>query len=172
MNLDRLHAILAYTTVQLRKGEVVHGDQHLVDAVKQGRDITKEPGGVVTIDSMPHVGQFANVSTFAKVDMELLVIGVDQVAAQNHKAELIEILKTYPQPERLAAGPSYIEVGAEIGDQGAAFQLFALGKVLGLWEVITPATLGLSGADAQLAAGRGYIMISGFKARGEGDAAA
>jgi len=36
--------------------------------------------------------------------------------------------------------------------------------VLGLWDVITPATLGLSGELAQDAAGRGFIMCTGFKA--------
>jgi hypothetical protein len=164
MNLDRLHAILADTTVQLRKGEMVHGDKHLVDAIKQGRDLDKEMGGVVTIDAMPHVRQFANARGFAKVDMEFLVIGVDTAAAERHKAELIEILKDYPQPERLAAGPSYIEIGAEIGDQGAAFQLFALGKVLGLWSVITPATMGCTGAEARQMAGRGFVMMSGYRA--------
>ena len=78
--------------------------------------------------------------------------------------ELIAILKTYPQPERLAGGPSYIEVGGEIGDQGAAFQLFALGKVLGLWDIITPEKLGITGPEANQMAGMGFVMMSGFKA--------
>lgn len=162
MNLDRLYKILSETTVQLRKGEMVHGDRHLVDAVKEGRDLDKEPGGVVTIDAMPHVTEAP--SGIEKVDLEFLVIGVDKAAAEKNRAELIEILKTYPQPDRLAGGPSYIEVGAEIGDQGAAFQLFALGKVLGLWDVITPATMGFAGAEARQMAGSGFVMMSGFNA--------
>lgn len=162
MNLDRLYKILSETTVQLRKGGMVHGDRHLVDAVKEGRDLDKEPGGVVTIDAMPHVTEAP--SGIEKVDLEFLVIGVDKAAAEKNRAELIEILKTYPQPDRLAGGPSYIEVGAEIGDQGAAFQLFALGKVLGLWDVITPATMGFAGAEARQMAGSGFVMMSGFNA--------
>lgn len=162
MNLDRLYKILGETTVQLRKGEMVHGDQHLVDAVKEGRDLDKEPGGVVTIDAMPHVTEAP--SGIEKVDLEFLVIGVDKAAAEKNRAELVEILKTYPQPDRLAGGPSYIEVGAEIGDQGAAFQLFALGKVLGLWDVVTPATMGFTGAEARQMAGSGFVMMTGFKA--------
>lgn len=162
MNLDRLYKILGETTIQLRKGEMVHGDKHLVDAVKEGRDLDKEPGGVVTIDAMPHVTEAP--SGIEKVDLEFLVIGVDKAAAEKNRVELIEILKTYPQPDRLAGGPSYIEVGAEIGDQGAAFQLFALGKVLGLWDVITPATMGFTGAEARQMAGSGFVMMSGFKA--------
>lgn len=162
MNLDRLYKILSETTVQLRKGEMVHGDKHLVDAVKEGRDLDKERGGVVTIDAMPHVTEAP--SGIEKVDLEFLVIGVDKAAAEKNKAELVEILKTYPQPDRLAGGPSYIEVGAEIGDQGAAFQLFALGKVLGLWDVVTPATMGFTGAEARQMAGSGFVMMTGFKA--------
>lgn len=148
MNLERLYKILAETTAQLRKGEVVE------DEVRDGLNVR-------SIYAMPHESEAK--PEVEKVDCEFLTIGVDKAAAQRHKAELIEILKTYPN-DRLAAGPSYIEVGGEIGDQGAAFQLFALGKVLGLWDVITPKTFGLAGEQARQAAGAGYIMISGFKA--------
>jgi len=149
MNVDRLYEILNETTVQLRKkGEVVTEED--LPNVR-----------VTTIDMMPHESEAK--SGIEKVDLEFLVIGVDKAGAEKHKAELISILKTYPQPDRLAGGPSYIEVGAEIGDQGAAFQLFALGKVLGLWGVITPATLGFKGKEARDMAGSGFVMISGFK---------
>lgn len=162
MDLRRLYEILGETTVQLRKGEMVHGDKHLVDAIKEGKEIDKLPGGVVTIDAMPPLDEAPD--TLEKVDMEFLVIGVDKAAAEKHRAELVAILNTYPAPERLANGPSYIEVGAEIGDQGAAFQLFALGKVLGLWEVITPASMGMTGEMARQMAGNGFVMMTGFKA--------
>lgn len=160
MDLKRLYEILSETTMQLRKGAVVHGSKHLVDAINEGRELDKEPGGVVTIDAMPHVSEV--VPDTETIDMEFLVIGVDRAAAEKHKAELISILDTYPQPDRLAAGPSYIEVGAAIGDQGAAFQLFALGKVLGLWDVITPGAMGVTGDAARQLAGSGYIMITGY----------
>lgn len=150
MNLDRLYQILAETTVQLRKGEVV----------------TNETGAggvnVVTIEALPHVDEA--LPHVEKIDLGFLVVGVDKAEAEKYRAELIDILRTYPQPDRLAAGPSYIELGAEIGDQGAAFQLFALGQVLGLWKVITPAHFGLTGEEARRAAGIGFIMITGFKA--------
>jgi hypothetical protein len=162
MNLRRLYEILSDTTVQLRKGDVVHGDKHLVEAINTGRDLSKEPGGVVTIDAMPHVAEAPDA--LERVDLEFLVIGVDKAKAERYRDDLVQILKTYPRPDRLASGPSYIEVGAEIGDQGAAFQLFALGKVLKLWDVITPTTLGFEGAEAREMAGRGLVMMSGFQA--------
>jgi hypothetical protein len=146
MNLQRLHEILDRTTVQLRKGEQVTMER-------------VGPLDVVTIDAMPHESEA--LDSLEKVDMELLVVGVDGEEAKKYRSELVSILDKYPDPKRLAKGPSYIEVGAEIGDQGAAFQLFALGKVLGLWEVITPATLGLKERARELA-GMGMIMISGY----------
>jgi hypothetical protein len=79
-----------------------------------------------------------------------------------HQAELAALLATYPQPERLAAGPSYIEVGAELGSQDMALRLFALGQVLGFWTLITPVTCGFAGEEARALAGQGWIMISGF----------
>lgn len=159
MNLNRLHEILAETTVQLRKGEEITGTPALVEQIKRGAtELTG--GGVVEIFAMPH--QSEAPATIEKVDLEFLVVGVDRAKAEPLKDELLALLRTYPQPERLAGGPSYIEVGAEIGDQGAAFQLFALGKVLGLWDVITPAKLGMTGDAARDLAGRGFIMITGL----------
>lgn len=161
MDLDRLYRILNETTIQLRKGDVIHGDKPLVDAIKAGVDHDNLPGGVVTFDMMPPVTEAAD--GLEKVDLEFLVIGVHKAKAEQHRAELISLLNTYPNPERLAGGPSYIEVGGEIGDQGAAFQLFALGKVLGLWDVITPSLFGMKGEEAKEAAGRGFIMMTGYK---------
>jgi hypothetical protein len=162
MNLKRLYEILGETTAQLRKGEVIHGTPELVDAIKAGKEADKLPGGVVTFDMMPHESEA--VPEAEKVDCHFLTIGVDKAAAERHRAELIELLKEYPDPEQLAGGPSYISVGATIGDQGAAFQLFALGKVLKLWDVITPKKLGLEGPMADQAAGSGFVMCTGWRA--------
>ena len=154
MNLKKLYEILNETTVQLRKGEIIK---------------ESEPIGhvrVIHIDAMPHEKEIDN-DVVEKIDMEFLIIGVNKSAAEKNRAELISLLDDYPEPDRLAAGPSYIEVGAVVGDQGAAFQLFALGKVLGLWGVVTPSRLGLKGQDAIDAAGRGYIMITGYRKEGK-----
>ncbi|MEK7452769.1 MAG: hypothetical protein AAB614_00890 [Patescibacteria group bacterium] len=165
MNINRLYQILRETTAQLRKGGEIEGDPKLVDAVKnfkEGDNIDKLPGGSVHIYAMPHESQTKD--GIEKVDLHFIVVGVDKAKAEHYKDELIAILKTYPQPERLAGGPSYIEVGSEIGDQGVAFQLFALGKVLGLWDIITPEKFGLTGSEANEMASMGFVMISGFKA--------
>jgi hypothetical protein len=42
--------------------------------------------------------------------------------------------------------------------------LFALGKVLGLWDVITPEAFGIYGAGADELAGMGMVMFSPIKA--------
>jgi hypothetical protein len=144
MNLEKLYEILRETTGQLRKGEVV------------------EQKGIAThIYAMPHESEAK--PEIEKVDCCFLVIGVDKQKAEQHREELIEILNTYPDLNRLSQGPSYIEVGGVIGDQGAAFQLFALGKVLGLWQLITPELFGFTGEKALQMAGSGMVMISGYK---------
>jgi hypothetical protein len=141
VDLNRLRDILAVTTVALRKGEVVDGN---------------------SIYAMPSVADAPK--HLEKVDCVFIVIGVAKAKAEELKPDLIEILKTYPKPDRLAGGPSYIEVGAVLGDQGAAFQLFALGKVLGLWEIMTPATIGVTDEnEAMDLAVKGFVMISGWK---------
>jgi hypothetical protein len=158
MNLDRLYKILGECTMQLRKGEEIEGTPELVEQIKRGEEPTV--GGMAEIYAMPHVSEAR--PDIEKVDVEFVVIGVDKAKAEEYRAEFISILKQWPNPERLAAGPSYIEVGGEIGDQGAAFQMFALGKVLKLWDVITPKMLGATGEQARQMAGMGYVMMSGF----------
>lgn len=150
MDLNKLYDILSETTTQLRKGPAV----------------TERDAGslhVTEIYNMPHEDDVVD-GFVEKVDCFFLTIGVRKKEAEARKAELIDILNTYPEPERLAGGPSYIEVGAVIGDQGAAFSLFALGKVLGLWSIITPTTLGIKDSEkARQLAGGGMILISGYK---------
>lgn len=152
MNLDRLYEILRETTIQLRKGEEVErrqaGDVHVTE-----------------IYAMPHERQAKDI--LEKVDCHFITVGVDKSKAEQYRNEFIALLKEYPQPERLAGGPSYIEVGAEIGDQGAAFQLFALGQVLGLWSVITPEKIGITGPQARELAGSGFVMMSGYRETSE-----
>lgn len=150
MPLDRLYKLLGESTVQLRKGPAVTQEKH--------------DGGleVVHVYDMPPIE--AARPDLALVDVHFMVIGVDKAKAEEHKAELLDFLNNeYPEPERLEGGPSYIEVGANIGDQGAAMSLFALGQVLGLWQVITPATLHITGPDADRLAGSGMVMMSGYR---------
>ena len=147
MDLPRLHEILRQTTIQLRKGGEV--EERMVDGVE-----------VVDVYAMPPV--HAARPDVELIDVEFITIGVDKGKAETQRDSLVGILRTYPDPQRLAQGPSYIEVGAELGDQGLALQLFALGKALGLWDIITPASLGFSGDEARDLAGRGFVMITGF----------
>lgn len=160
MDISRLHEILAETTCQLRKGEEFEGTPELVEQAKRGEEI--KGGGVLEIYAMPHESEAP--SNLEKVDVEFVTIGVDRVTAETRKDELVALLNEYPNPDELAGGPSYISVGATIGDQGAAFQLFALGKVLGLWDVITPARLGVTDPEtARRMAGAGYVMCTGYR---------
>lgn len=151
---DRLHRILAETCVMLRKGEVVQTSSPV-------------PGlEVVTVDAMPHESD-PEYAGLALVDLVLVTIGVNKARAEARRADLIDLLRTYPDPTELAGGPSYLSLGATVGDQGAALQLIALGKVLGIWHAVTPMTLKLADPHrpevARDLAGGGAIWCSGFR---------
>lgn len=163
MDVGKLHQILAKTTMQFRKGEALEGTPQLVEAIKAGAE--ELPGGVAEFYAMPPVPNEASKDV-ELVDVEFICVGVNRVEAEKQRADLVEILSEYP---RLKDGPSYIEVGAQIGDQGAAFNLFALGKVLGLWNVITPAFFGFTGEEAREMAGSGFVMITGYTPTPETD---
>jgi hypothetical protein len=65
---------------------------------------------------------------------------------------------------RLMEGPSYIELGGWIGDQGVALQLIGLGAILGLWDVVLPQSLGITDPETiQDMLGRGYVMVDPIK---------
>lgn len=143
MDLLRLYDLLDEATIQLRKGDVVEHRQ-----------------GVTHVYAMPPASEAP--PGFELVDLEFILVGVDPAKAAARRDELVELLRDYPNPEHLAGGPSFIDVGAALGDQGAALQLFALGKVLGLWGVITPRAVGFDAAEARDLAGMGFVMITGW----------
>ena len=87
MDIKRLHKILNQCTLQLRKGGAVEQEEISTHIYK-----------------MPHVSEVKDDPEIETVDMELLAVGVKKTLAEDHKSELIDLLKTYPQPERLAAG--------------------------------------------------------------------
>ena len=43
---------------------------------------------------------------------------------------------------------NYMEIGAWIGDQSTALMLMGMGKLLGMWELLTPNMLGFSPDDS------------------------
>jgi len=144
---EEFYKLLDKTTFELRNGEAV----------------VKTVDDVIEVFAMPHVDELVNKEDFEIVDLVLLSVAVNKMNADKSKDQLIEFLKDYPDQHRFSLGLSYIEVGAMIGSQDRAFQLFALGKYLKLWEVITPITVGAKGYDAKNAARNGFIMISGYK---------
>jgi len=76
----------------------------------------------------------------------------------------------YPSLDKLQQGPSYIEIGAELGHQEIALRLIGLGGLVGLWRVVTPAFFGFEGEGAREMAGMGMVMCSGLKPKEESDA--
>lgn len=170
MNLDRLYAILDATTRQFRKGAAIEGTPALKDALNEALskpelNLGDLPGGVVDIFDMPHESEAP--ADLVKVDVHFMIVGVDVAKAARVKDELIALLASYPEQHRFRQGLSYIDVGAEIGDQASALRLFALGEALGLWKVITPAVLGIRDPQkAQALAARGFVMFSGFNPQG------
>lgn len=160
--LGELYDILGETCGQLRKGEVFEGSPQMVGWAKAGDTKAPAPGGVLEIYDMPSENDPA-FDGLEKIDLHFVVVAVNKAAAERVRARFVEILNNWPNPDELAGGPSYIAVGGIIGDQGAAFEMFALGKVLGLWDIITPETFGATGEQARQMAGMGFIMCSGYR---------
>jgi hypothetical protein len=146
MNIDALYDIINETTVSLRKGAEV--EEREIDGVR-----------TVEIMAMPPESE---VHDREKVDVVFFTVGVDKAVAERRRPELEAVLAEYPEPDRLIQGPSFIEVGAVVGDQEMALRLFGLGKALGMWDVITPAVMGMTGEAARQIAASGFLMMGGW----------
>ena len=77
--------------------------------------------------------------------------------ADNEKGEWTTIALS-----RAEEGPSYIEWGGWIGDQGLALRLLGLGELVGLWQVITPERMNVPLELRGDMAGAGYVCNAGF----------
>lgn len=54
---------------------------------------------------------------------------------------------------------SYLEIGADVGDQGLGLMAMGLGEILGIWDLLTPNLLPISDDLKMDLAGRGMITI-------------
>ncbi len=150
MNSKKLYGILKETTEVYRKGAAI-SEKYVGD--------TK----VTEIYNCPHSSQSPNSEKYEKVDMVFVDVLVDREKAEQRKSDLEGILAEYPQPDRLAGGPSYIELSPNCGlEQEGGLRLMALGKVLGLWDVVSGKSFGLGEAETLELAGNGLLMITGY----------
>ena len=151
MDAQKLYDIVQDSTRVFRKGKAVEerqvGNFYVVELF--GHDHTSEaPSG----------------DNFDKVDMVFVDVVVDKAKAEKYRGTLVKQLRDYPQPERLVGGPSYIELAPNLGmEQEGALRVMALGKTLGLWDVMSAKTLGMDDTQARKMAGQGFLMISGYK---------
>jgi len=152
MDTDKLYKIINEATRVFRKGEFIEESQQgIVD--------------VVQVFGYDHTGTAPSGDNFDKVDMVFVDVVVDRAKAQQYKGTLAELLRGYPQPERLAGGPSYIELAPNLGlEQEGALRVMALGKTLGMWDIISGKTMRLNDEMALEMAGNGFLMISGYRA--------
>lgn len=154
--IDRIRNILNKTTVVCRKGNTIQ--QRTVGEIRPGVPamILKE------IFDMPSPEQL-QADNIEQIDMHFVIVAVQVDAIDDYREEIDELLLKWPQPDRLAAGPSYLELGGILHDQTLALQFMALGQVMGYWEVETPASMGFSGDIADTMAGQGLVCITGWR---------
>jgi len=78
-----------------------------------------------------------------------------KLISENHKGDFAD-MDLLDGVER-----SYLDIGRWIGDQGIGMLLMALGRILGLWDVMTPNSLPLPKEMKDRMAGAGMISILG-----------
>lgn len=100
------------------------------------------------------------------VDVIFFSAGFDKAKAVGYADELTALISETPEVAQWAAGPSYIHVGAWIGDQRDALLLIALGHVAGIWKCTTPRSLGRASFEdeeqVKSLAGAGFVYATEF----------
>ena len=91
------------------------------------------------------------------VDLHFFWVSAREEPSASELRELLRI--NYPDLDRLQGGSSYIELGGILGDQGIALRLIGLGHLLGLWQALTPESMGMTGSMADQMAGMGMVNI-------------
>lgn len=148
--MERLIEIISWCANPFRKGDIVRS--HSIGGVT-----------VVEVFAMPETPTETQLEI---VDMWFVNIGVDKPAALQYREEIVELLDTKWEGwsgEPLKNGLSFLSFGATIGSQDLALAFMAVGKVLGFWQIVTPATLGVTGPLGDQMAGGGFVMATAFK---------
>jgi hypothetical protein len=174
--VEQVKAMLDATTTMYRPDESgVEEDVPTVGRVA----VSKNAAGSTDVwVNTPTESELRESDRIEVVDVHFFKVAVDKAEAEDWRDIFNDVCLHWPpdptyQPEnRLAGGPSYIELGGQIGTfmgQQDAMRFMALGKVLGAWDVITPRSLfaalhtEIEDAQANAMAGSGYVMISGWK---------
>jgi hypothetical protein len=110
----------------------------------------------------------ARVEALAKVDCQFLTVGVNVEQAEKHRADFMAFLDEYPEPNKLADGPTYKHLASVVGDELTALRIFGLGQVLGVWDVLLPNNLGIPQELVDEAADLGLIVTTGYQSQQQG----
>jgi hypothetical protein len=129
-------------------------------------DVVKTEGAVTTIDAFPALPEGLDTA----VDCHFVHVSFTEALAELSHREFYDLILSAKEGvfqlmnlSDWAKGPSYIAIGAWIGDQTVALQFMACVHAHGLGNIITPGRLGISGAMADQMAGSGYVMLTGLQ---------
>ena len=135
--MEVTYEIVEEYTIPLRKGSVVV--EHNLESIH-----------VINFYNYPTPEEYPDLP---KVDMHFFLVGIKPIPIEV-KLALVADIATIPN---IAAGLSYIHLGAELGSQEMALRLMALGKHIGLWDIMDPTTIGLTGDIANKLIGKGFV---------------
>lgn len=139
--------ILTGCTAPVRKGEQVEVERH--GAVES-----------VHLYLMPAEGEIKNRDELELYDLHFIHVAVHREKAEELREEFTDAISQVSVWASLVEGPSYITLGGLLGSQDAALAFIALGAHFGWWEIITPASFGATGAQADAMAGGGLVLMT------------
>lgn len=147
MDKTRLMEVLNKSTCLISKGECTR---------------RKMPGISILLWGLLLSATDPEATQLQQVDCHFITVGVNKYQAEQGRSEFIQFLESYPDAQKLFDGPSYKSVAGIVGDEMTALRVFALGQVLGLWEVLLPNQLDVPPELADEAVDLGLIVTTGY----------
>ena len=113
------------------------------------------------IDTPPNPEKLQPIGHTA--DLVFFKVALKRVIPETEMKDMfIELIKK-EQPHWLNGEEhNYLETGADIGDQGVAMMAMGMGKLLGVWDLLTPESIFRNMLPPNMKmemAGKGYISI-------------
>jgi hypothetical protein len=150
---EKVFSLVNETTTILRKDS-----DPITSERKEGNLVIHEVLG------FPTASETETAENTKTIDLVFFDVAVNLDKAENNRTRFKEIIDSYPEPDRLEGGISYIQIAGTIGvEQQTALSFMALGEVLGFWKIITGKTLELNEEESRELAGNGFIMTNGCK---------
>jgi len=132
--------------------------------LRLGEEVTTDSGGATHLWFMPHIDEEPGYE-HDKIHVSFFAVAINKKLCDQTREDFVKLVEQASDSWR--DGPNYLQIGAAIGSQEYALSFIALGRYYGLWNILSPQTMGIDDPTlAEKMAGLGMINPQGWSPEG------